>query len=175
MKINLNIEAIVREEVRNFIRETLVINNVSGDKVEVTINTKRMTHKGNASKWEYARKNGRRRTTQEIALHALEKKHGRLLTPEEKGEAKALVEIDATAENKAKEDTIKKAHIDSITAEGMAAASKELAEEEKEQDHLNYALPVPSLEKELPVPEALDKEATIPKAEELQTDSLFGN
>ena len=155
MKINLNIEAIVREEVRNFIRETLVMNNVSGDKVEVTINAKRMTNSGEASKWEYGRKNGRRRTTEEIALHKLEKKHGRLLTPEEKGEAKALVQIDETTEKKAKEDTLTKIRIDDMVTEGVAAASKELAEEEQKgsQDQ---------------------EEATIPKAEELKTDSLFG-
>jgi len=155
MKINLNIEAIVREEVRNFIRETLVMNNVSGDKVEVTINAKRMTHSGEASKWEYGRKNGRRRTTEEIALHKLEKKHGRLLTPEEKGEAKALVQIDETTEKKAKENTLTKIRIDDMVTEGVAAASKELAEEELKgpQDQ---------------------EEATIPKAEELKTDSLFG-
>jgi len=158
MKINLNIEAIVREEVRNFIRETLVMNNVSGDKVEVTINAKRMTHSGEASKWEYGRKNGRRRTTEEIALHKLEKKHGRLLTPEEKGEAKALVQIDETTEKKAKEDTLTKIRIDDMVTEGVAAASKELAEEEKE----------------LKGPQDQEEEATIPKAEELKTDSLFG-
>ena len=163
MKINLNIEAIVREEVRNFIRETLIINNVPGDRVEVTINTKRMTNSSEASKWEYGRKNGRRRTTEEIALHKLEKKHGRLLTPEEKGEAKALVQIDETAENKAKEDTIKKVHIDNITAEGMAAASKEIAEEEKEE-----------LKSGAYPENPMEPEATIPKAEELKTDSLFG-
>jgi len=149
MKININIEAIVREEVRNFIRETLIINNVPGDRVEVTINTKRMTNSGEASKWEYGRKNGRRRTTEEIALHTLEKKHGRLLTPEEKGEAKALVQIDETAENKAKEDTIK--------------ASKEIAEEEKEE-----------LKSGAYPENPMEPEATIPKAEELKTDSLFG-
>ena len=160
MKINLNIEAIVREEVRNFIRETLVINNVSGDKVEVTINTKRMTNNSETSKWEYGRKNGRRRTTEEIALHKLEKKHGRLLTPEEKGEAKALVQIDETTEKKAKEDTLTKIRIDDMVTKGVAAASKEIAEEELE-DNLNRDLG--------------EKEATIPKTEELKTDSLFGN
>ena len=64
-----------------------------------------------------------------MALHKLEKEKGRLLTPEEKGEAKAIIQIDTTTENEAKEAAIKKAHIDNLTAEGMAAASKELAEE----------------------------------------------
>ena len=105
------------------------------------------------SKWEYGRKNGRRRTPEEMALHDLEREKGRRLTPEEKGEAKAKVEIDITTENQVKEATIKKVRIDTMTAEGMAAASKELAEEEKTEDK---------------------KEATIPKTEDLASmDSLF--
>ena len=88
--------------------------------------------KNNKSKWEYGRRNHRRRTTEEMALHKLEKEKGRRLTPEEKGEAKAVIQIDTTTENKVKEAAIKKDHIDKITAEGMAAASKELAEEKIE-------------------------------------------
>ena len=145
IEINLDIEAIVREAIRN---------NASTN--NVTINTKN-SPKGIA--WEFESKPGRRRTTEEMALHILEKEKGRLLTPEEKGEAKAFVEIDETAENKAKEDTIKKIHIDNITAEGMAAASKELAEEEQEEHE--------SMHKEV-------KEAEIPKTKDLTTlDSLF--
>jgi hypothetical protein len=119
IEINLDIEAIVREAIRN-----------NAPASNVIINAKSNNNKNSKGiAWEFAPQPGRRRTTEEMALHVLEKKHGRLLTPEEKGEAKALVEIDETAENRAKEDTIKKVHIDNITAEGMAAASKELAEE----------------------------------------------
>jgi hypothetical protein len=81
------------------------------------------------SKWEYGRKNGRRRSLEEMALHDLEREKGRRLTPEEKGETKAVVHMNETAENKAKEDTIRKARIDHIAAYGLAAAYKELAEE----------------------------------------------
>ena len=147
IEIHLDIESIVREAIRN---------NALAD--TVTINAK-TTDSSRGMVWEFDSKPGRRRTAEEMALHVLEKKHGRLLTPEEKGEAKALVEIDETAENKAKEDTIKKIHIDSITAEGMAAASKELAEEEQEEHE--------SMHKEV-------KEAEIPKTKDLKTlDSLF--
>ena len=86
--------------------------------------------KNSRSKWEYSRRNGRRRTVEEMALHDLERKKGRKLTPEEKGEAKAVIQIDTTTENTVKEAAIKKDRIDKIAAEGMAAASKELAEEE---------------------------------------------
>ena len=87
------------------------------------------TTTNNRSKWEYGRKNNRRRTPEEMALHKLEQEKGRRLTPEEKGEAKAVIQIDTTTENKVKEAAIKKDRIDKIAAEGMAAASKELAEE----------------------------------------------
>jgi len=115
--------------------------------------------------WEYGRKNGRRRTTEEIALHALEKKYGRLLTPEEKGEAKAFIQVDEDTELKAKEDTLTKIRIDDMVTEGLAAASKELAEEEDLEVSQDEELPEPASKE--------PSEATIPKAEELKLNSLF--
>ena len=165
--MNIDIEAIVREEVRSFIRENLVINNVPNETVEVTVNTKRMTSRGEASKWEFDSKPGRRRTTEEMALHKLEKEKGRQLTPEEKGEAKALVQIDATTENKTKEAAIKKNRIDKIAAEGMAAASKELAEEAQNTERVEVK------EEEI-VDSAASDEAKIPKTDDLSNiNSLF--
>ena len=144
IEIDIDIESIVREALKKKQSEDII-------PIETTTNSR--------SKWEYGRKNGRRRTVEEMALHDLEKEKGRRLTPEEKGEAKALVEIDETTENQVKEDTIKKIHIDSITAEGMAAATKELAEEEQEEHE--------SMHKEV-------KEAEIPKTKDLgNLDSLF--
>ena len=148
IEIDIDIESIVREALKNQQSEDVI-------PIEATSNSR--------SKWEYGRKNGRRRTTEEMALHDLEKEKGRRLTPEEKGEAKAVVQIDETIENEVKEAAIKKDRIEKIAAEGMAAASKELAEEEKveiqitESDNGNKKEP----------------EATIPKTEELNTNSLF--
>ena len=148
IEIDIDIESIVREALKNQQSEDVI-------PIEATSNSR--------SKWEYGRKNGRRRTTEEMALHDLEKEKGRKLTPEEKGEAKAVVQIDETIENEVKEAAIKKDRIEKIAAEGMAAASKELAEEEKveiqitESDNGNKKEP----------------EATIPKTEELNTNSLF--
>ena len=148
IEIDIDIESIVREALKNQQSEDII-------PIEATSNSR--------SKWEYGRKNGRRRTTEEMALHDLEKEKGRRLTPEEKGEAKAVVQIDETTENEVKEAAIKKDRIEKIAAEGMAAASKELAEEEKveiqitESDNGNKKEP----------------EATIPKTEELNTNSLF--
>ena len=119
IEIDIDIESIVKEALKQQSENTISI------PLETT---------NSRSKWEYGRKNGRRRTVEEMALHDLEKEKGRRLTPEEKGQAKALVQIDETAENKAKEDTIKKIRIDELTAEGMAAASKELAEEKERRD-----------------------------------------
>ena len=140
IEIDIDIESIVREALKK---------QQAGDTIPVPVEATTDSR----SKWEFSRRNGRRRTVEEMALHDLEKEKGRRLTPEEKGEAKALVEIDTTTENQVKEATIKKVRIDTMTAEGMAAASKELAEEEKTEDK---------------------KEATIPKTEDLASiDSLF--
>jgi len=107
------------------------------------------------SKWEYGRKNGRRRTAEEMALHELEREKGRRLTPEEKGEVKGQVMINETIETEAMAATIKKDRIEKMAAEGLAAASKELEEEEQHE----------LMHKEV--------EATIPKVEKLDTESLF--
>ena len=157
IEINLDIEAIVREAIRN-----------NAPASNVIINAKSNNNKNSKGiAWEFASQPGRRRTTEEMALHVLEKKHGRLLTPEEKGEAKALVEIDETAENRAKEDTIKKVHIDNITAEGMAAASKELAEEAQNTEGVE-------VKDEKIIDSEGSGEAKIPKTDDLGTlNSLF--
>ena len=144
IEIDIDIESIVREALKK---------QQAGDTIPVPIEAT-----NSRSKWEFSRRNGRRRTVEEMALHDSEKEKGRRLTPEEKGEAKALVEIDTTTENQVKEATIKKVRIDTMTAEGMAAASKELAEEEHEEHELMH--------KEV-------QEATIPKTEKLDTNSLF--
>ena len=148
IEIDVDIESIVREALKNQQSEDVI-------PIEATSNSR--------SKWEYGRKNGRRRTTEEMALHDLEKEKGRRLTPEEKGEAKAVVQIDETIENEVKEAAIKKDRIEKIAAEGMAAASKELAEEEKVE--------IPSTESDNG--NKKEPEATIPKTEELNTNSLF--
>ena len=119
--------------------------------------------KNSISKWEYGRRPGKRRTAEEVELHRLEKEKGESLTPEEKGEARAKIQMDETAENNAKDAAIKKARIENIAAEGMAAASKELAEER--DDNITR------------VQEGMDKhdiENEIPKAESINTpNSLF--
>jgi len=124
--------------------------------------------KNTRSPWEYGRKNGKRRTLEEMALHELEKEKGRRLTPEEKGETKAQVQLEETAENTARDAIIKKARIDTLAAEGMAAASKELAEEERrDSESVNgngYA------ERK---GDETEKEATIPIADKINTSSLF--
>jgi len=156
IEINLDIEAIVRALKK---KQYFHTEDIPPTPVEATTNSR--------SKWEYGRKNGRRRTVEEMALHDLEREKGRLLTPEEKGEAKALVEIDETAENRAKENTIKKVHIDNITAEGMAAASKELAEEAQNTEGVEI--------KDEKITDSVESgEAKIPKTDDLGTlNSLF--
>ena len=158
IEIEIDIESIVKEALKKKQEETPKV------WIEAVQNSR--------SKWEYGRTNGRRRTTEEMALHDLEKQKGRRLTPEEKGEAKALVQINETAENKAKEDTIKKIRIDGITAEGIAAATKELAEESShiEEELLSGAYPENPIKYDNDTEEP---EATIPKTEKLDTNSIF--
>jgi len=147
IKINIDIEAIVREEIRQYVREHIVINNVNEvDLVSLNedlVKTAKPPAIRTPSKltrsavppvgvrWEYAAQSGKRRTPEDIALHEQEIQLGRNLTPEEKGQAKAFVELDETAEAKAKEDTIKKVRIDALAEEGMEAAAQELAKEEE--------------------------------------------
>ena len=156
IEIDIDIESIVKEALKK--KQYFHTEDTTPAPIEA-VQTSR-------SKWEYGRKNGRRRTIEEMALHDLERKKGRLLTPEEKGEAKAVIQIDTTTENTVKEAAIKKDRIDKIVAEGTAAASKELAEEIKERDD-NITR----------VQEGMDKhdiENEIPKAESINTpNSLF--
>ena len=152
IEIDIDIESIVREALKNQQSESVI-----SAPIEATTNSR--------SKWEYGRRNGKRRTPEEMALHELERDKGRRLTPEEKGEAKAIIHIDEATENTIKEAAIKKNRIDKIAAEGMAAASKELAEETKERD-----------DNIIRIQEGMDKhdiEAEIPKTEKLDTNSLF--
>ena len=150
IEIDIDIESIVKAALKKQQLEDII-------PTETTTN--------NRSKWEYGRKNNRRRTPEEMALHKLEQEKGRRLTPEEKGEAKATIQIDTTTENEVKEAAIKKDRIDKIAAEGMAAASKELAEEE-EEELVSGAYP--------DAIEPLKPEATIPETKDLKNlNSLF--
>ena len=159
IEIDIDIESIVKEALKNY-----------NSSLEITIPDTKTTSPAvitSRSKWEYGRKNGRRRTNEEMALHKLEQEKGRLLTPEEKGEAKAVFHIDETTENIVKEAAIKKDRIDKIAAEGMAAASKELAEEAQNTDGLGIG------HQEITDSAASD-EAEIPKTESLNIpNSLF--
>lgn len=151
IEINIDVEAIVREEIRTYVRENITINNVAGasttvvteqtaeadEGVVVTLKSavpsieKTNTQLGYALKteWEYAPKIGRRRNKTEIALHEKELELGRTLTPEEKGKIDANVELADESEAKAKADTKNQARINKIAAEATDAAAKELAEE----------------------------------------------
>ena len=137
--MNIDIETILREELRNILREHL---NMSASMEAYKIVDKAINRPAifqtEESKYEYEfpREGKTRRNAEEMALHKEEKLLERRLTPEEKGEIKAKLHIDDSTENTAKEAAIKKARIDKIAAEGMAAASKELAEETKEQHNI---------------------------------------
>lgn len=197
IEINIDIEAIVREEIRNYVKENIVINNVPGatshcsieeadvlliqtNKVRTPkpVSSRRTATPPAGVEWEYAKQPGLRRTPEIQALHELEVKLGRRLLPEEKGQTKAVVEMDEAAEEKAKQDAIKKVHIDKLAEEGMKAA----AEEEARLD-AQAAGSIPEEPKTQPVtqfingveqPQNVEEEATIPIADPLpKITSLF--
>ena len=165
--MNIDIEAIVREEIRNLIREQLNIGNAVKEYKE---DIKPAVFQIEESKYEYEfpREGKTRRNAEEMALHKQEKILERRLTPEEKGEIKAQLHMDDSAENEAKEEAIKKARIDKIAAEGMAAASKELAEEAQNTKRVE-------VKEEKIMDSAASDEAQIPKTGDLPmiNPSLF--
>lgn len=109
--------------------------------------------------WEFAPRLGRRRSKVEIKMHDKELELGRLLTPVEKGEADAHVELDEEAQAKAKEDTRKKIRIDAIADEANEAAAKELAAEAETADMATDAPEEPELPFE--APEATTEESPV--------------
>lgn len=184
IEIEIDIESIVRDEIRNYVRENIVINNVvgtetpkaisaiQGDSVVVNVTEKDL----DVPTWEYAPKLGRRRNKTEIALHEKELELGRNLTPEEKGQIDAGVELDSEKEAKAKEDAKKKARIDEIAEEATEAAARELAEEAEFKDAMIASIDVDPPSDVDEVTDTLmpgESEETIPETEEIKTDSLF--
>jgi hypothetical protein len=165
--MNIDIEAIVREEIRNLIREKLNIGNAVNAYKE---DSKPAVFQTEESKYEYEfpREGKTRRNAEEMALHKQEKILERRLTPEEKGEIKAKLHMDDSAENEAKEEAIKKARIDKIAAEGMAAANKELAEESQNTEEVE-------VKEEKITDSVASDEAEIPKTGDLPmiNPSLF--
>ncbi len=183
--INLNLSEILsKSELRNFVLNILPIlqDNGVAPSPEVTTPTPDV-------EWEYAPKLGKRRNKTEQALHEKEIELGRLLTPEEKGEIDAYAEIDEEKEAKAKEDTKKKVRIDEIAEEANEAAAKELAEEAKQSiegpdtpddpeppvDAVTSSDGINDLEDDGIEDTVMpgEAEATIPKTEEVSTQSLF--
>ena len=179
IEINIDIEDIVRQEIRTFIQEHLVINNVVNsvrseskaalnDDVVVTLHSGDSvpnipsSNVSNGFVGEYAPRVGKRRSKAEISMHELELELERVLTPEEA---------------KAKEDTITKARIDSIAAEATKAAAEELAEEadavtDSDDADSDDVTAIPAVLTE--VGKAKAEEEQIPKAASLDSvQSLF--
>jgi hypothetical protein len=189
IEINIDVEAIVRDAINSYVRENITINNVAGAPTQVTTDTAEdpssvvVTLKSAVPSvqtataiWEYAPKLGRRRNKTEIALHEKELELGRILTPEEKGQIDATVELADESEAKAKAETKQKARIDEMTAEATEAATKELAEEAETASE-----DAPSALFDEPEDDGIEDtimpgetaEETIPKADDLKLNSLF--
>ena len=124
IEIDIDIESIVREALKK--KQSAGLNSLIEEVVSIPVETPTTNSR---SKWEYGRRNGRRRSTEEMALHEEERRLGRRLTPEEKRAVKGKVSIEDSIETKVKEDTIRKDRIQKLAEEGLAAASKELEDE----------------------------------------------
>lgn len=185
--IELDIEDIVRQEIRTYVRENIVITNVAGstgtvaatDAIEVTVTQAVETPTTNPVPtegvvWEYGPRIGKRRSKAEIALHEKELALGRNLTPEEKGEQEAHIELNEEAQQKAKEDTKNKARIDSIVEEVSAEAAEELAQETPDEPVSDQGESVTSILDDIIETNSETANAEIPTTQELDNlNSLF--
>lgn len=222
--INIDVKAIVENEIRRIVRDSVTINNVVveamadqisaapatsiSDAVEVTVDTSVVAKVLDVVKpttaetlatgqaipdggWEFEKAApGHRRTKVQMALHEKELTLGRRLTPEEKGEGAAFVQLNEEAEADAKQAALNKARIDTMTNEGMAAAKKEIEEEGITPEAVNTSSLFDDPSDNVPAQDAgtaaqpdssptpfLDQaiadKAEIPATEEISTDSLF--
>ena len=173
IEIDIDIESIVKEALKKKKEEEPPkVWTEAVQRVKPATSGRYYSARERAIAWEFGPKSGHRRTAEERAMHALEREHGRVLTPEEKGEARALLQINETTENEVKEAAIKKDRIDKIVAEGTAAASKELAKEEQQEHELIHKEVQEGADKPDRIPGTI--EATIPETKDLQNlNSIF--
>ncbi len=147
----IDVEEIVREEIRALLKEHLQLGESKPiqesittvertNKIEDTNQTtlpypvKRTSAKApEGVTWEYAAEKSKRRSPEHIKMHEKEIELGRNLTPEEKGEIEAGVELDDEAREKSKEDAKKKAHINKLTSEAEEKAKLETEAENKSE------------------------------------------
>lgn len=129
IEINIDIEAIVREEIRNYIRENIVINSVKTSADVATISAILEEDKSATSTEEfvgkYAKVPNKRRSKLEIAFNEKEIELGRYLTPEEEGEIEATMEYELEKKAQARDTAKKKAHYQEIAEEVTAEVHQE--------------------------------------------------
>jgi hypothetical protein len=142
IEIYVDVEKLVKEAITEFVRENLVIiNNAKGAKLTISQEPKSSvaisdtvvppTSSGSTKTYEYQPRPGKRRSPEEIAMGNKELEFKRPLTPEEKGQVKADVEMAEKAEDTAKAEAIEKVRIDKLAKEGSDAAKAELEKESK--------------------------------------------
>ena len=189
--IELDIEKIVREEIRNYLKENLVIKNVSIDNTHIEENYTVTCDKpvqeeqnkpiiDNSSlkvDWEYAPKPGRRRDELKIALHNKELELGRRLTPEEKGEVEATIEMEQERINRTKQQTKQVANFTDAIDAGKAEAEAEKESstkklffngEEVKSDNLKTQEQTEAMNKRTE-----EEQKEIPEIKDISTKSIF--
>ena len=199
LTMQIDLEQIVREEVRALLQEHLHIILKTNYNVEYTKQPNTVIRAKNADKsqpaatptsakappgvtWEYAAEKGKRRPLEQIELHKKEIELGRNLTPEEKGQIAAGVEMDTETQEKAKANAKEKARVDAITKETTEIAKQELEKETKsenstqlfEQDVEVASEKTPEQEEATKILERTKEEQKqIPETKELDLNSLF--
>lgn len=136
IEIEIDIESIVRDEVRKYIRENIRITNKKGSAVQLDLYedikdpVEEVEEEDKAIfTGEYGPDKWQRRNALKIAWHEAEMEKGDFLTPEEKGEIEASLEMGDEAQQKAKEEAKRKAHYKAKEEEIL----KETIEEEEEE------------------------------------------
>lgn len=141
--IEIDIEGIVREEIRSWVRENIVINNsvnahvrpaivkdIGAGAMLVSTDTPEPKETGEVD-YEFAPGCTPRRSPEQIAFHKLELQYGRRLTPAEKGETEATLEAESEAQEKAKIAAKDRIRIDGYVADAEKELEKESAEQNK--------------------------------------------
>ena len=139
IEINIDIEAIVREEIRNYVRENIVIKNVvesadiatvvaESQPVEETPQDEPVEAPQSGFIGKYDESKWKRRSPLKRALNAEEIRLGRFLTTEEEAAIEAGLELAEEKKEQVKQEIKKKAHYDEVAAEVTAEVEAEANE-----------------------------------------------
>jgi len=169
--IELDIEEIVRQEIRQYVRDNLEIKDVESAHVNEVQRKKEVNPNPPIQSSQYEQGyeflpiSGRRRSKTEISMHEKERELRRRLTPEEKGTITGEMEYSDSKELVAKELAVRKAKLTEIEKE----VTRDIVEKHKAES--TQSSPIFTEEEEPATTEEVDE---IPKTAPLDNlNSLF--